>query len=296
MATNFLYLFSPHLSGDAGTADALQSMSSYYTLTKTTWKQDYDHVVNWCNLANYLYNHKSLKLCGEMLFTIDSHESDCYWYEVLWRCLRLSDRTIRDAVDALRLQDEILKTDNDTVVLKQHQDKIKQVIGCVSFIVDEIEGHCSYAKEDMESEWDQLNDSRVTLRVIGYWVTAALLNSAKAFYGATKITLPEESESEHRGLVNRIHSNAKIQCHLILGFACEQRNEYGYAVAHYRAASALGCILNTSQQDVQRRNTEIYMQALPPSELDLLAVALKVPSPMFVQGDPVIRKVAFVFK
>jgi hypothetical protein len=311
MDLNFIDLLCPYLKGDKLTNETLQAMTDYYRGgggEAATWTQDYMHCVNWCNLADYLYNHRGMKWTAEVRFHIGNHATDCYWYEVLSKAAAFATRTIDDVMGRLQPQQLPAMTGWEVEELRKQVNKVRMAVGVISYIVREIEQHCPWAQKHMEETWDGIQDSWVTLRILGYWITGLLWLAQKKFgeaantmHALTQITFREmvDHRPAHEDDVDCIHANAWIQLHVALGYICESQAIYGLAEAHYMQAHKLGHVLTPSQELMIKNNHAVFMQPAPETQdlMSRMKVAIRpVPNALFVLGEPVIGRIKLVFK
>lgn len=307
---NYIDLFSHLLQGNEATSVLLTSMTDYNTLIVPSFKNDYDYVVNWCNLADLLYKNKSLHLTAELSFDIGDHTTNCYWYELLWRTFKLSERCINDMVSDLLPETIPANISFDPAQLKSCQLKIQQAVGCVTFVIEEINSHCEWAKRHMSDTWDDLNYNYSTLRVLGYWVTALYiyqqdlyLNAASTWHACSKINLIHNEDivetyfrPKRYRLVESIHTNSLVYCNVALAKYCEDKGAIGYAIAHYRASNALGYILNTKEAELAKKNETIYNVAVPPPTRDIVSDNVHAVPSIFLKGHSPLGRVTFVLK
>jgi hypothetical protein len=310
MDLNFIDLLSPYLKGDRLTNETLQAMTDYYSGggEAATWTQDYVHCVNWCNLADYLYDHKAIKWTSDVRFSVENHVTDCYWYEVLSKSAALAARTIDEVMQTLQPHHLPAPSDWEASELQKQVNKVKLAVGVVSYIVGEIEKHCQWAQKHMEETWNGIQDSWITLRILGYWITGLLWlrhkkhgEAANTLYALTQLTY--RVVADHKPVnetdVECIHANAWIQLHVALGYICESQAIYGLAEAHYMQAHKLGHVLTPSQELMITNNHKVFMQPAPETQdlMSRMKVAIKpVPKALFILGEPVIGRIKLVFK
>lgn len=302
MALNFISLFAPYLKeNEDATRYTLQAMTAYYAAPQHTYAQDYVHCVQLCNLAAWLFKNRDTMLAGELKFAVGDHTTDCYWYEVLWRARALAGRCVNEVVEELKAEEVPAPAQHEHSVLMDLVVKIKNAVGVVSYVSHHIEHHCSWAQEHMHEEWAELKERWDKLRALGYWCTGMVHESQKKYMDASNVFYALYTlirTKEHSALMDSIHTNAKIQCHVAMGKLCEDRAAFGYAVAHYGAAHQLGHVLTASQQQLKTNNQKVFLDAVPSLhevEARMAGVIKPLPVPLFVRGEDVIDKVTFVF-
>lgn len=301
---DFIKLLSPHLVGDAPTNEALASMTQYYTLIHPSWHNDLQHVVHWCNLADYFSKHKQLQLTAPLNFVVDNHETDCYWYEVLWRVWQLSERLINDIVDELAPQVVPAKIVHDASRLASIQQQIQQTVGAIRFSVDAINTHCHWAKRHMEDVFRDVQDNWVVLRLLGYWAHACamygmneLTKASSEWHAMAKVQLEKLAyhTPKRASLAESLHNNGVIFCNVALATRRREVRAFGYAIAHYRAANMLGYALSEDEQKVQKDNERLLMP-IPAPDLDIISGMVVPVPPLFMKGEMPLGKVKLVFK
>src|SRR4051794_19799870 len=90
--------------------DTLAFMTRHVSLSNSglsrlrpTWNGDLRYCTSIINLAEVLYNHRSITTPVRLSFIVNGHSTNCIWYEVVWRSYLLADRTILEALRSFDL-------------------------------------------------------------------------------------------------------------------------------------------------------------------------------------------------
>lgn len=231
----------------------------------------------WCCLSDFLHCKRPEKLRSPLRFTIGEHETDSYWFHLVY-CSRLLGKEMIDRIAArLGLRDKVTgaAVSNaafaDALLCDLLHDAAS-VLG-VLYYCSTVAFRCSlWVERTMPDACDSLLDNLHLLRIAVCWMSSRLTggkaSETAAWVRTTEQLIDEDKRWEQYQMIAALKRDCAVQLWLLRAqyFIATDADAVS-AASCYEEAQRLGWQLNEDARDVVDERESMQRAARPADEL-----------------------------